>query len=125
MTMHRIASGTFVELSALGKLVQATSISPLSLALGRQRTFSALGSPAKPMHSESGYVRIIAPQGAKVNKIEFLLTAPNGVATVEEGVIEGHEIKIKLTSISKSSTARPPYTTELERCCVLRLPGEG
>lgn len=68
------------------------------------------------MHAESGYVRVIAISGSPISKIEFIVTAPNGVCTVEEGTVEGYTVKLKLTSTVRSTTARPPFVTGLERC---------
>ncbi|GAX86390.1 hypothetical protein CEUSTIGMA_g13801.t1 [Chlamydomonas eustigma] len=92
---------------------------PRPLLFYKQRTFSTKGNPAKPMHSESGFIRIIAPAGCIVCKTEWVLTAPNGVVTVEEGTIDGHTVRLKLTSTNRSSTARPPYPVDLERTYVV------
>eukprot|EP00955_Chlamydomonas_euryale_P109572 365942-Chlamydomonas_euryale.AAC.33 len=79
------------------------------------KTFSMKGNPPLPMHMESGYVRVIALPGSSAARIEFIVSAPNGVTTTEEGTIEGHIINLKLTSTTRSSTSRPPVTTMLER----------
>lgn len=88
---------------------------PRPLLFYRQQTFSTKGYPPKPMHSESGHVRVISAAGAPSSRIEYIVSAPNGVCTVEEGTVEGHCIRLKLTSTVRSSTARPPYVTGLER----------
>lgn len=95
------------------------SSNPRPLLLYRQQTYTLTGNPPKPMHAESGYVRVITPVGSSTKRIEFVISAPNGVSTVEEGVVEGHTIKVKLTATSRSSTARPPHCTGLERTFVV------
>lgn len=64
-----------------------------------------------PMHFESGFLR------PKPNTNEIsLITAHNfGVTIIEEGIVNGNEIKLKSTKLGRTSFAKPPEVTEIQR----------
>ncbi|KAJ3090257.1 THAP domain-containing protein 4 [Quaeritorhiza haematococci] len=67
----------------------------------------------KPMHAESGFFRALPAAGGK---IELILSQPNGLASVEEGIIfADNTIALKSTQLARSSSARPPHVTEYTR----------
>eukprot|EP00798_Chlamydomonas_sp_ICE-L_P002344 gene2344-8646_t len=90
-------------------------LNPRPLLFYKQKTFSTVGHPPRPMHVEAGFLRVINQHTEGPCIAELVVSAPNGVATIEEGFVEGHTIKLKTTSVVRSSTSRSPYTTGLER----------
>mmetsp|Transcript_5385 Transcript_5385/g.11842 ORF Transcript_5385/g.11842 Transcript_5385/m.11842 type:complete len:225 (+) Transcript_5385:175-849(+) len=88
---------------------------PRPLLTYNQQTWSTKGDPPKPMHAECGYVRVITSAGQTSQKIEFIVAAPNGISSIEEGTVEGNSIHLKSTSVNRSGTARPPYVVDFNR----------
>mmetsp|Transcript_17361 Transcript_17361/g.43606 ORF Transcript_17361/g.43606 Transcript_17361/m.43606 type:complete len:302 (-) Transcript_17361:1282-2187(-) len=81
----------------------------------KQRTWSMAPLP-KPMHEEAGFIRVLAAH-ASGPRVEFVVSAPNGVQTIEEGTLdeEARTLSLRSVCIGRSSTARPPHVVEFVR----------
>eukprot|EP01116_Phalansterium_solitarium_P023575 TRINITY_DN8340_c0_g1_i2.p1 TRINITY_DN8340_c0_g1~~TRINITY_DN8340_c0_g1_i2.p1 ORF type:complete len:163 (+),score=33.04 TRINITY_DN8340_c0_g1_i2:92-580(+) len=98
-TMEPVMFGEEVTFSHVGKPFLVYS----------QRTWS-LESGA-PLHAESGYLRAPA-----VGKIEFVVSQPSGVASVEEGnATEENTIILSSKSIVRTASAKHPWVTGFRR----------
>lgn len=78
-----------------------------------QRTRDALDGT--PRHAETGYWRCVG-----AGRLEVVLAHPTGVTTVEDGRIDGMEIRFVTTAIGLTATAKP--VERLER--VFRIDGD-
>ncbi|CAG8652337.1 13253_t:CDS:2 [Ambispora gerdemannii] len=76
----------------------------------RQRTWNPARNDMN-FHSESGYIRCPGMR----NKVELVLAQPTGIASVEEGQIEGTTVSLRSTNIARSSTAKPPHVAGYTR----------
>ena len=63
-----------------------------------QRTLS--GGDARPLHSEVGFWRLPRP-----GLVEVVLSHPTGIAEVTEGRLEGRQLSLRSTSVSRTGTA--------------------
>lgn len=80
----------------------------------RQRTRSADGS--RPMHAESGYLRIPGP-----DRVEWTMAHSFGIVELLEGVWDGAVLRMTSTALASSATAKVVGATHRE----LRLDGDG
>jgi hypothetical protein len=84
-----------------------------------QKTWSNNEASA-PLHSEFGYLRIPQP-----NLVEWLLVQPSGISEIDEGKLTVNEqdnnveINVKNKEITRTSTAKPPHVTAVERIYTL------
>ncbi|KXS13468.1 DUF1794-domain-containing protein [Gonapodya prolifera JEL478] len=95
----------------------------------------------RPAHAENGFLRVMVPkpaqpdaemprlEGTEPVRMELLATAPNGLASIEEGIFNPNDnsITFKSTGLSRSSTSRPPFTVAFNRTFRLShgAPGDG
>jgi len=70
-----------------------------------QRTWAPDGSP---MHTESGYLRVVgpAPAGAPGHAVELVLSMPTGVVEVLTGTVVDDDISLLSTLVGLSPTAK-------------------
>jgi len=67
-----------------------------------------------PMHLENGFLR------ARGNgQVSFMVAHNFGLTSLEEGTVQGNEIKLKSKSISRMSGAKDPEVLEIERVFTL------
>lgn len=64
-----------------------------------------------PMHLESGFLRIKPGTG----DVAFMVAHNFGLTTIEEGTVDGKEVKLKSTEISRMSFAKEPAVCSVER----------
>ncbi|CAH0549283.1 unnamed protein product [Brassicogethes aeneus] len=89
-------------------------------------TFSSIGQPLlnynsiaynpngpKPMHLESGFLRIKA---AGTNEVAFMVAHNFGLTSLEEGTVKGNEICLKSVQIARMTFAKDPAVIGIERC---------
>ena len=69
------------------------------------------------MHSEAGFFRVVGAGPGGAPHVELVCGAPNGLASVEEGSVEGTSLSLSAGSgaLSRSSSARPPFVVGFER----------
>ena len=88
-----------------------------------QYTHKTTTTEGKPMHLETGYLRLFPnsenPEGGKA---ELLLSHPFGVCEIEEGSYTKDTIELKTTGIIRTGTAKEPFVTELKRIITLVNP---
>ncbi len=71
-----------------------------------QRTSDA--RDGRPLHAETGYVRLPAP-----GRVELVVAHPTGIAEVAEGVLAGRHAELRSTSVARTGSALE--VTALER----------
>ena len=71
----------------------------------RQRTKHA--DDGRPLHAESGYLRIPSP-----GRIELVLAHPTGIVEVGEGTIEDGRIELRTTTVAGSGSAKEVSAVE-------------
>ncbi|CAB4397849.1 unnamed protein product [Rhizophagus irregularis] len=76
----------------------------------KQRTWNPMKNNSN-FHSEMGYIRTPGMS----DKVELVLAQPTGIASIEEGRIDGTTIMFRSTNISRSATAKPPHVVEYTR----------
>jgi len=76
----------------------------------RQKTWNPMKNNSN-FHSETGYIRTPGMS----DKVELVLAQPTGIASIEEGRIDGTTIMFRSTDISRSTTAKPPHVAEYTR----------
>ncbi|KAG2174076.1 hypothetical protein INT44_000190 [Umbelopsis vinacea] len=80
-----------------------------SWAIRKQRSWT-LDEVKKPLHVETGYVRVPSPK-----KVEMVISQPTGVVSVEEGTIDGTVIQVETISLARTSSAKAPHVTKFAR----------
>ncbi|KAI8583341.1 hypothetical protein K450DRAFT_223156 [Umbelopsis ramanniana AG] len=83
--------------------------SPKGFLIYSQRSWT-LDEVKKPLHVETGYVRVPNPK-----KVEMVISQPTGVVSVEEGTIDGTVIQVETISLARTSSAKAPYVTQFVR----------
>ncbi|XP_018121317.1 peroxynitrite isomerase THAP4 isoform X2 [Xenopus laevis] len=73
----------------------------------------------KPMHRECGFIRI----KPGTNHVAFISAQNTGVVEVEEGEVEGNQLRLTSHSVSRISFAKDPHVTQISR--KFRLTPEG
>jgi hypothetical protein len=77
----------------------------------------------KPMHAETGFLRLFPDESAPdTGKAELLLCHPFGVCEIEEGRYTKDLLELKTTGIIRTGTAKEPFVTELKRSITLAAP---
>jgi hypothetical protein len=56
---------------------------------------------AQPMHAETGYLRVVAP-----DRVEFVIAQPIGFAEISLGSINGTRIDVECSSVARTPTAK-------------------
>lgn len=72
----------------------------------------------KPMHRELGFIRM----QPGTNKVALMVAQNLGVAELEEGEVNGQEIKTESHTLGRMTFGKPPAVRKVSR--VLRLDGE-
>ncbi|KAG2462344.1 THAP4 protein, partial [Polypterus senegalus] len=65
----------------------------------------------KPLHRECGFIRM----EPKSNKVAFIIAHNLGLVEIEEGNLNGRELKLQSTALSRISFAKQPYVQEITR----------
>ncbi|KAF6116572.1 THAP domain containing 4 [Phyllostomus discolor] len=73
----------------------------------------------KPMHRECGFIRL----EPDTNKVAFVSAQNTGIVEVEEGEVNGQELRIASHSIARISFAKEPHVQQITR--KFRLNSEG
>ncbi|XP_015990637.1 peroxynitrite isomerase THAP4 isoform X3 [Rousettus aegyptiacus] len=73
----------------------------------------------KPMHRECGFIRL----EPDTNKVAFVSAQNTGIVEVEEGEVNGQELRIASHSIARISFAKEPHVEQITR--KFRLNSEG
>ncbi|CAG8552412.1 5643_t:CDS:2, partial [Dentiscutata heterogama] len=76
----------------------------------KQKTWNPAKNSAN-FHSEVGYIRM----PGMTDKVELVLAQPTGVASIEEGRLEGTTLTLTSKDIARASTAKPPHVAEFKR----------
>lgn len=85
-------------------------------------TFEEIGQPLlnfksvskigeRPMHLESGFLKITPG----TNQLAFLVSHNFGICTIEEGKVDGTHVTLESTEVVRTSTAKKPNVTKLNR----------
>lgn len=62
-----------------------------------------------PMHSETGYLRVVTPANEHPVRVEFVLAHPFGIVEVDEGEFDEGVIDLRATGLGRTSTAKPVH----------------
>ncbi|RUP44976.1 Calycin-like protein [Jimgerdemannia flammicorona] len=76
------------------------SSSPKGFLVYHQKTWD--NETNQPLHAEMGYFRT----PGMGEKVELVVVAPNGLASVEEGIISGTEVNLSSKILARTSTAK-------------------
>jgi hypothetical protein len=84
-----------------------------------QVTFDHVGKPflayaqrtsdpvtAAPMHSETGYLRVVTPAHERPVRVELVLAHPFGIVEVDEGEFGDGVMDLRATGLGRTSTAK-------------------
>ncbi|GAB5589342.1 THAP domain-containing protein 4 [Umbelopsis nana] len=83
--------------------------SPKGFLTYSQRSWT-LDEVKKPLHVETGYVRVPNPK-----KVELVIAQPTGVVSVEEGTINGTTLEVETASVAHTSSAKAPHVNKFRR----------
>ncbi|KAH8555962.1 hypothetical protein BGW37DRAFT_525932 [Umbelopsis sp. PMI_123] len=89
--------------------------SPKGFLIYSQRSWT-LDEVKKPLHVEAGYVRVPSP-----TKVEMVISQPTGIASIEEGAIDGTTIQVETVSLARTSSAKAPHVTKFNRRFVVNV----
>ncbi|CAG8529171.1 823_t:CDS:2 [Gigaspora margarita] len=76
----------------------------------KQKTWNPARNNAN-FHSEVGYIRM----PGMTDKVELVLAQPTGIASIEEGRLEGTTLTLTSKDVVRTSTAKPPHIAEFKR----------
>ncbi|HSK24714.1 MAG TPA: FABP family protein [Egicoccus sp.] len=84
-----------------------------------QVTFTHVGKPffayaqrtrhpatGAPMHSESGYLRVVTPAPERPVRVELVVAHPFGIVEVDEGEFHEGVLDLRATGLGRTSTAK-------------------